>query len=176
MLEHVKAFFHRHPVESALLAGVAVIALYYALKPSAASSGQSQEAQLQADYFQAEGIQAQSNAAVQIAGITTSAQTSQTQINDTAAQNIATTYANENTAVNASNNALSAAALPYAEQATLIQGLTSVAGQTTTTQKSSSGFLGIGAGSKTTVAPTQAALDASHYLGELVNGSFAMNG
>lgn len=177
---HIKEFFHKHPIESALLAGVAVIALYFALKPSSGNAAANQEAQLQNAYFQAESIQAQSNAAVQVAGITTSAQTAQTQIAANASTQNATTYANADVAINADNNQSAVAALPYAEESNLINALAGVASQTqtTTSQSSSGGFFGIGAhsGTTTTTAPTQAAQSAGQYLSELTNGLFAHNG
>jgi hypothetical protein len=179
-MESIKAFFHKHPIESALLGGVAVIALYLALKPTGNSGAANQEAQLQADYFQAEGIQAQSNAAVQIAGITTSAQTAQTQIAANASTTNATTYANLDEAINESNNNTAVAALPYATENNLISALAGVTNQTTTTSTSSndSGFFGIGAssGTNTTTTPTIAATNAAQYLDELSNGLFAHNG
>ncbi len=179
-MEHIKAFFHKHPIESALLGGVAIIALYLALKPSPASNGNSQEAALQQAYFQAEGIQAQSNAAIQVAGITTSAQTAQTQIAANASTTNATTYANLDTTINAQNNNTAIASLPYAEESQLIDALAGVSSQSTTTtsQNTDSGFLGIGAGSSasTTTAPTAAASHAADYLASLSNGLFAQNG
>jgi hypothetical protein len=180
IVEHIKAFFHNHPIESVLLGGVAIIALYLAFKPASASSANNGEAQLQQDYFQAEGIQAQSNAAIQVAGITTSATTAQTQIAANASTANATTYANEDEAINTSNNNTAVAALPYAEESNLIGALSGVASQTSTTtsQGSSGGFLGIGASNSTstTTAPTQAANSAGEYLDELLNGSFSANG
>lgn len=182
-MEHIKALLHKHPVEAVLLGGVALIALYYALSGSGSSSANAaatQEGQLQNAYFQAESIQAQSNAAVQVAGITTSAQTAQTQIAANASTANATTYANEDVAINASNNQAAVSALPYAEESDLISALSGVASQTSTTtsQGSSSGFFGIGGGSSssTTTAPTQAAQSAGEYLDSLENGLFAVNG
>lgn len=181
-MEHIKAFFHKHPIESALLGGVAIIALYLAFKPSASSGQASQEAALQSDYFQAEGIQAQSNAAVQVAGITTSATTAQTQIAANASTTNATTYANLDTTINAQNNNTAVAALPFAEESQVIDALAGVSGQTTTTSSVSndSGFFGIDAssGSNTTTTPTTAASHAADYLEELIanNGSFAATG
>lgn len=176
---NIKEFFHKHPVESALLGGVAVIALYFALKPSG-NSAANQEAALQNAYFQAEGIQAQSNAAVQVAGITTSAQTAQEQIAANASTTNATTYANADVAINASNNQAAVSALPYATETHLIDTLGAVASQTqtTTSSHSSSGFFGIGAGggTTTTTTPTQAAQSAGEYLSELTNGLFSHNG
>lgn len=178
-MEHFKAFFHKHPIESALLGGVAIIALYIAFKPAptAADNG---EAQLQADYFQAEGIQAQSNAAVQVAGITTSAQTAQTQIAADVSTTNATTYANLDEAINTSNNQTAVASLPYAEESQLIDALAGLSGQsvTTTSSSSSGGFFGIGAGSSnnTTTKPTDAASHAADYLESLVNGLYSGNG
>ena len=176
MFDKVKSFFHQHPIESALLGGVAIIALYFAFKPAANSGQASQEAQLQNAYFQAEGIPAQSNAAVQVATIQSSAQTAQTQIAANVSTTNATTYANEATAINSSNNNSAVAALPYATENSLIDALMGVSQQTTTTSKSSSGFFGIGAGSNTTTAPTSAANDAASYLEELVNGLQVGNG
>jgi hypothetical protein len=178
-VEHIKAFFHKHPIESALLAGVAVIALYFALKPAPASSNNG-EAQLQQDYFAAEGIQAQSNAAIQVAGITTSAQTAQTKIAaDTSTAN-ANIYATLDQNINASNNNTAIAALPYAEESQVINALSGVSSQTVTKSSSSSsgGFFGIGAGSNnsTTTTPTDAATHAGDYLASLANGLFAHNG
>ena len=179
-MEKFKAFFHKHPIESALLGGVALIALYIAIRPSSNNSGASQEAALQNAYFQAESIQAQSNAAVQIAGITTSAQTVQTQIAANVSTHNADTYAALDQAVNESNNQAAVAALPYQEESYLIQALSGVAGQTQTStiNKANSGFLGIGASqsSTTTTTPTTAASHAADYLNELVNGLFASNG
>lgn len=182
-MEHIKAFFHKHPVESALLGGVAVIALYFAFKPAPASANNG-EAQLQADYFAAEGIQAQSNAAVQVAGITTSAQTAQTQIAAGVSTTNATTYANLDEQINDSNNQAAVSALPYETENNLIGALEGISGQTTssstTTGSSTSGFLGIGAGSDTktvnTSAPTSAAQHAADYLESLTNGLFPGNG
>ena len=171
-LAPVKTFFHAHPIESALLGGVGLIALYLAFKPSGGGQA-SQEAALQNSYFQAESIQAQSNAAVQVAGITSSAQTAQTQIAANVSTTNATTYANEAVAINNSNNNSAVSALPYATESNLISALSGVAGQTATTSSSSSGFFGIGGGSKTTVAPTSAAVSAGNYLDELVNGLYA---
>lgn len=181
MFDRIKTFFHAHPIESVLLGGVAILALYFALRPSSSTNAAAtQEGQLQNAYFQAESIQAQSNAAVQVAGITTSAQTAQTQIAANASTANATTYADEDTAINASNNNTAVAALPFAEESNLIGALSGVASQTSTTtnNNSSSGFFGIGAGnsSSTTVAPTTAANNAGEYLDELVNGSFTANG
>ena len=175
-MEHIKAFFHKHPLESALLGGVAIIALYLALKPSPAASANSGETALQQDYFQAESIQAQSNAAVQVAGITTSAQTAQTKIAADASTTQATTYANLDETINASNNQAAVSALPFDEEDSLIQALTGVASQTETTSSSSGGFFGIGAGSKTKTGPTAGATSAADYLASLGNGLFAVNG
>ena len=175
MLEQAKHFLHAHPIESTIIGGVAVIALYIALKPAPAASN-SGEAALQNAYFQAEGIQAQSNAAVQVASITTSAQTAQTQIAADASTATATTYANEQTAINSSNNNAAIASLPYQTENSLIQALLGVAGQTQSSSSSSGGFFGIGAGTKTSTGPTPAASSAAEYLSELVNGLHASNG
>lgn len=181
-MEKIKEFFHKHPIETALLGGVALIALYYALFSSGSSnSGASQEAALQQDYFQAEGIQAQSNAAVQIAGIQTSAATSQNATNDATAQTLATTYANENEAINTSNNNTAVASLPYAEESNLIDALSAVASQPPVTTSTKVGGINLGlfrfgGGTHTTTQSTQAASSASDYLGELANGLFAQNG
>lgn len=178
-MEAIKSFLHKHPIESVLLGGVALIALYVAFKPAPAAADNGQ-AQLQADYFQAEGIQAQSNAAIQVAGITTSAQTAQTAIAADVSKTNATTYANLSENINTSNNNAAVAALPYHEEDSLIAALSGLSGQsvTTTTQNSDSGFFGIGAssGSKTTTTPTNAASHAADYLESLVNGLFAGNG
>lgn len=172
-MEHIKAFFHKHPIESALLGVVGIIALYFAFKPAPASNG---EAQLQQDYFAAEGIQAQSNAAVQVATINTGAQTAQTQIAANVSTANATTYANLDEAINTSNNNSAVAALPYAEESNLIAALSGVTNQTQSKSSSSSGFFGIGAGNSTTVTPTPAATNAANYLDELVNGLHVGNG
>ena len=178
-MEHIKAFFHNHPIESALLGGVAIIALYLALKPAPASSNNG-EAQLQQDYFAAEGIQAQSNAAVQIAGINDSGLTSRTKIAADASTTNAATYAALDTTINAQNNNTAIASLPYAEESQLIDALAGVSSQsvTTTSQNTDSGFFGIGAGSSasTTTTPTPAASHAADYLASLSNGLFAHNG
>lgn len=168
-LENVTGFFHKHPIESVLLGGVAIIALYVAFKPSGASNQASQEAALQANYFNAESIQAQSNAAVQVADITTSATTAQTQIAANTSTANATTYANEAMEINDSNNNSAVAALPFASEDNLISALYGVSQQTSTTTSKSNGFFGIGGSNKTTTAPTTAANSASSYLDELVN-------
>lgn len=169
-LGHAKTFLHAHPIESTVIGGAIVIALYIILKPAKATDNG--QAQLQNAYFQAEGIQAQSNAAVQIASIQTSAQTAQTSIAADVSKSNATTYANEAVTINASNNNSAVAALPYAEEGNLISALYGVSQQTATTTSKSNGFFGIGGSNKTITAPTQAANDASSYLDELVNGLY----
>jgi hypothetical protein len=171
-MENVKAFFHKHPIESALLGGAAIIALYIAFKPRASSDG-GQEAALQNAYFQAEAIQAQSGAAIQVANIQAGRDTAIAKLAADTSTTNATTWANEDIAVTNSNNDAAIAGYPYALQAGVINSLASIAGQTQTTQKSSSGFFGIGASNKTTTQPTQAALSASEYLNEIANGLFA---
>lgn len=178
-MEKIKAFLHAHPIESALLCGVAVIALYVAFKPPK-NSGASQEAQLQQAYFAAESIQAQSNAAVQVAGIETSAQTSQTAIAADVSKTNASTYASLSRDINASNNQAAVSALPYAEESHLIDALLGVSEQATTRSSTNndSGFFGIGAssGSSSTTTPTSAAMHAADYLENLTNGLHAGNG
>lgn len=176
-MERIKAFFHAHPIESAILGVVAIFALYLALRPAPKSNG---EAALQQDYFAAEGIQAQSNAAVQVATINNSGQTARTQIAADVSTTNAATYAGLDEAINTSNNNTAIAALPYAEESSLIGALSGVASQTktTTSNSSDSGFFGLGAGnsSSTTVAPTLAAQNAGEYLSSLAGGLFAHNG
>jgi hypothetical protein len=177
-MEKIKVFFHAHPVESALLAGVALIALYFAFKPAPASnSGQSaDEAALQNSYFQAEAIQAQSNSAVSVAQITANQNVALGTLAANTSTANATTYANEDEAVTNSNNAAATAAYPYETENNLIASLSSIAGQTQTTSSHSSGFFGIGGGSSTNTTSTQGAVNAENYLNELANSLYASNG
>jgi hypothetical protein len=182
MMEKLTAFAKTHPTETALLGGVALIALYFVFfSGGSSSSGNSEQAALQNAYFQAEGLQAQSGAAIQVANINANAATSLAQIQSANDQFDNSTWATADQAINASNNQAATAALPYAEESNLISALAGVSSQTVTTSKQSSsgGFLGIGAGSssKTTTQPTSAALNAAQYLEELAagNGSYAIN-
>lgn len=182
-MEKVTAFFHKHPVESALLAAVAVIALYFAFKPSASSGANNQQAALQNAYFQAEGLQAQSGAAIQVANINAGRDVAIAGIAGSTSTANATTYANESVANTAANDAAQTAGYPYQIQAAqigvqnnAITQLGTVAGQTQTVTNSSSGFFGIGGGSSTSTSSTAAATSAASYLAELANGNFTMNG
>ena len=174
-MDNIKEFFNKHPIESAILGVVTLIALYYAFRP-APSSGNADQAALQNAYFQAEGLQAQSGAAIQIANINAGRDTAIATLAADVSKTNATTWANENTAITESNNQTAVAAFPYQLESSLIGSLTTVAGQTQTTKKSSSGFFGIGGGSKEITSPTPGALSASQYLSELANGLFAHNG
>jgi len=181
-MEKITAFVKSHPVETALLGGVALIALYFAFAGSGSSDNgaATAEANLQNSYFQAEAIQAQAGASEEDTYLTTQAQTAQTQIAANVQMNSDNVWSQADVAMNASNNATATAALPYAEESNLIDALAGIASQTTTTQttKNNSGFFGIGGGSSTTTktASTAAAISASNYLNELANGFFTMNG
>jgi hypothetical protein len=176
----ITSFIKGHPVETALLAGVAAIALYYLYASNSSSSGANQEAALQNAYFQAEGLQAQAGAAIQVANINANAATTLNQQNTNASVVNNSTWATADTTISESNNQTATAALPYAEESDLIGALAGVASQTSTTtqQSSSSGFLGIGGGSSssTTTGPTASALAAGNYLDELSNGNYPSNG
>jgi hypothetical protein len=176
-MENVKAFFHKHPIESALLGTVAIIALYFALRTPASSSGNNgAEAALQNAYFQAEGIQAQSGAAIQVANIQAGRDTAIATLGADVSKSNATTWANENMFNTQSNNQTAVAAYPYQVENNIINSLSDIAGQTQTVAKQSSGFFGIGAGNKVVTSPTPGALSASQYLAELANGLYAHNG
>lgn len=174
-MNKVISFAKEHPAQVALLAGVAVLAVFYFMGGSGSSnSGQaSQEAALQNAYFQAEAIQAQSGASIQNTNTKAAAAVAINQQNVGASTANATTWASEATAVNASNNAAATAALPYATEDQLIGALANVSSQTQTTTSKSGGFFGIGGGSKQVTTSTPAAISASNYLDELVNGLYA---
>lgn len=181
-MNKIVSYAKEHPIATALMAGVAIVAVFYFTSAgSSSSSGQSSDQlALQNAYFQAEGLQAQSGAAIQVANINASAATDQAQIAATTSVANNTTWANTDLGITQSNNQSATAALPYAEEDNLISALSGIASQTqtTSTANKSSGFFGIGAGSSavTTTAPTTAALNAANYLSELSNGNFASNG
>jgi hypothetical protein len=178
-MENPISFVKEHPVESALLAGVSLIVLYVVFA-GGSSSNDGGQAALQNAYFNAESIQAQSGAEIQVANINAGRDTALATIASNASTTNNTTWAAADQAINASNNQAAIAALPYAEESNLISALAGLSSQTQTTQsnKSSSGFFGIGASNKTTVktSPTPAAESAAQYLETIVNGLFSFNG
>lgn len=177
-MEKIKAFIHQHPAQAALMGGVAVLAvLYFFGRSGGSNQGQgAQEAALQNAYFQAEAIQAQAGSNIQVANIQANRDTTLAQIGSNAKVQDDTLWANNSLAITQSNNQTTIASLPYATESELISSLAGVASQTqtTTTQKSSGGFFGIGAGSSasTVTKPTDSAIHAGNYLSELANNLF----
>lgn len=175
-MEKVTHFISAHPGQAALFGGVAVLALIYFFGRGNSGGQNTGDAALRNAYFQAEAIQAQSGAAIQVANIQAGRDTALATIGTQGKIADDTLWSNTSLAITQSNNQTAVAALPYATENNLIGALAGVASQTktTTTQKSNSGFFGIGGGSSqsTTVAPTDAALHAGDYLSTLANGLF----
>lgn len=165
-----------HPVESVIVGGAAVLALFYVFRsPSGNASDAAQESALQNAYFQAEAIQAQSGAAVQTAQISANQNVAIAKLAADTQQNSDTLWSANSLAVTQSNNDAQTAALPYMTESALIDALAGVSQQTQTTKKASSGFLGIGASQKSVTTSTPAAIQASDYLSELAHGMYAMH-
>ena len=138
-----------------------------------APSGDASEVQ---GYFAAESAQAQAGDQVDIAAITTQGATQQAYLNDNASMNINSTWATAQTSMNASNNAAALAAAPFQVQTAIAGALGQIASApptTVTNSSSSSGFFGIGAGSKTTTSvipnagSSQAVGALTSWLGDL---------
>lgn len=176
-MEKLKAFVKSHPMETALLAGVSLVALYY-LFSSGSGGEQSQQGALQSAYFAAETTQAQTGAAIQVANINAGASVAEAQLAAGTQQNSDNVWSSTALAETQSNNQAATSALPYAAEDNIVNALSNVASQTQTSQTKSSGFFGLGAGAKSVTTSTPAAMQASTYLDEIAagNGSFAING
>lgn len=154
---------------------VIVLGFLYLMRgnSTAASSGDSGASA----YYAAQSAQAQAGDAVQIAQIQAQAGTAQLGIASSASVTNNTTWANTDLAETQSNNAVAPALAQYGYQTSAIEALAGVAstpGSTVSTTKKSSGFLGIGGGSKTTTSyvPDPAAVNASNLIGQLLGNGF----
>jgi hypothetical protein len=161
-----------HPVEALLLGGVALVALYYLFAGSGGSSNPN--AAVDAAYFQATAQQAQAGDALQAVQIQTQGQTDLATIAANASQANNTTWANTDLSITQSNNQAATAAAPYAAEESLynaLEGVASLPGSTETVTSKSTGFFGLGGGSKTTstYVPNPAATAAGSELASLVN-------
>lgn len=124
-------------------------------------------------YFAAQAAQSQAGAAIQIATLETAAQTAQTKTLADASVANNTTWANADVSMTQSNNQASMAAAPYAFESQLVDALATVAATpgTVTTSKSS-GFFGIGGGSKQNVTFSPASIQAGNLLSSFANGFY----
>lgn len=130
-------------------------------------------------YYAATVADAQSGNHLQETYVTAAAATAQAGIAADAYTHVQDTWAGTQLGINTSNNstalalqsnqnATDLALAPYQTQQVLINNLGSVAGQTQTTSSGSSGFFGIGASQRTTVAPTPLATSAGSALSQLL--------
>lgn len=173
-MEKLTHLIKEHPMQSVLLGGVAIIALLYIYGKTSGGSTQSSSdnGAAQNAYFNAENIQAQTGAAVQIANINASASTANTQLTTAADVANNTTWAAADTSMATIQGQTATAALPYAEESTLIDALAGISTQTQTTTSKSNGFFGIGGSNKTVTSPTANATTATDFLAQLVNGLY----
>jgi len=185
IVSRIGAVVKEHPVPTALGAvGVAVV-FYLITRGGSSSSDAGQIASANATatsaYYAAEGQQGAAGDQLQATAIAAQAQTAQTQITTDAATQQASIWASEGLATTQANDATAAQLAPYQVQGQLITTLGQVASlppTSTTSTSSNSGFLGIGASSKTstTVTPNAAALSASSELAALESQYNAMAG
>lgn len=160
--------------------GVFVLGALFLLSRGGGGSqqGGGTDAALGQAYYAALAAQSHDSAAVQVAQIQADSGTAQTQLTTGAATHIQDTWAATNLAENAQNNQAAIAMAPYATEQELIATLGQVAqlpGSTVTNTSHSSGFFGIGGGSKTTTTyvPNPAAQGASNTLADLINSLYA---
>lgn len=176
-------FAKEHPVQAGAIVFVGGAAILYFLgffgssSSSSANSGQDAASA----YYAAESAQGQAGDELQAVQIEEQAQTEQTALNDSASQNINSTWAGANVTTNASNNATALGLAPFQATESLYSALGGIASQpplTSTSYNSSSnnGFFGLGASSSSGVTTSQvanpSAVGADELLGDLVNNGY----
>lgn len=144
---------------------------------SGSSSGANSDAGEVGDYFAAESAQAQAGDEVDIAQISAQAGTAQTALNDNATEAVNTTWANADTAINASNNATTVAVAPYSAVGAIAQALSGVTEQTVTSESTGAkvgfGPFSVSTPATKTVAPSPAAVEAGDTLSEALGNFLA---
>lgn len=164
-----------HPVPAGLiLVGGGFVVLMVLRGSGGSGSASAADSTNAAAYYAAQAEQTQSGNQVQMTQIAAQAATAQAAIQAGADTTNATTWANAAVTQDQSNNAASMALAPYQVQESAISSLSSLASlPPVTTTKSSNGFFGIGASTKTTSAPDPAAIAAASYLGDIASGNYA---
>lgn len=156
--------------------GIFVVGLAFILMRSGSGGGQAggTDAALGQAYYGALAAQSHDAAAVQLATIQSQGSVATTQIQADAATAIQTKWADTSVQQTTLNNQAAIAMAPYATENELIATLGQIAQlPPTVTTKSSSGFFGIGGGSKQIVTPNPAATNASNILSSYINGLYA---
>jgi hypothetical protein len=178
-MERVFSWIKSNPVMAAAIAVGTLAVLYFMgfFGSSASSSQASSDAATAASYYAAESAQGVAGDELQAEQINAQATTAQTLIGASADVSNNQTWAATDLAMNQSNNQAAMSVAPIAEQESLISTLGNVAALppvTTTTSKTSSGFLGIGAGSSTNVSvqPNPISLQATQLLNEVAANGF----
>lgn len=173
----IGTFAKAHKVEAGIIAVVGGLGVLYFLRAmsSSTSSGQTQDdGSAAAAYYAAESAQAQAGDALQATQIQANAAVDINGQNTQADTTDNSTWATTNLATTNADNANAISLAPFEETETLYAALASIAsepGITSTNVNKSSGFLGIGGGTKasSTTVPNPAATAAATALENLLS-------